>query len=174
LPDNNYLTHDDGIDDPAPLNAIKWDDLEGRLILITPYYTKDVKSLDGDAMREVTFGRVVALDGPGAPLEWDDTPVYPRYLIGQQRPNVGSGRSNLGRVGKDAERKRPGQSAPWVLGKFTDADRQLARSYLTTHPVVIPERSTGGGSGGGNTTLHGPGGATNTGAGHGITDAPPF
>lgn len=138
MPDNNYPA-DDGIDDPAPLNAIRWDDLEGRLILISPYYSKQVKNIDGDGTREVTFGRVVALDGPGAPLEWDDTPIYPRYLIGQLRPNVGSGRSNLGRVGKDTDRKRPGQSAPWVLGKYTDADRQLARQYLVKHPVVVPK-----------------------------------
>lgn len=145
MPDNNYPPiSDDSIDDPAPLNAIKWDELDGRLVLITPHYTKEVPSLDGNAMREVVFARVVMLDGPGSPMIFDDTPIYPRYLVGQLRPGAGTGRSNLGRVGKDASRQRPNQSAPWVLARPTDAERQLARQYLAAHPAPPVVRNQGG------------------------------
>jgi len=43
---------------------------------------------------------------------------------------VGTGRSNLGRVGKDTSRQRRNQSAPWVLGTPTEADKKVAREYL--------------------------------------------
>lgn len=121
----------DEFDDPGSLDSIKWDDLEHRLILVTPIEKRDdIPTPDGRDVREVIFGRVVVLDGPGSPKEYPMTPLFPRYLQGQLRANIGTGRSNLGRVGRDPTRQKPGQSAPWVLGTPTEQDKQLAREYL--------------------------------------------
>ncbi len=129
----------DPFDEPGSLDSLKWADYEHRLVLITPQEVKkDVPNLDGTGVRDVVFGDVVVLDGPGAPEVFRGTPIYPRYLQGQIRANVGTGRSNLGRVGKDASRQQRGQSAPWVLGVPTDADKQTARAYLA-NPVHQPK-----------------------------------
>lgn len=130
VPDNDYDNLDDLIDDPAPLDSPKWEALENRLILITPADEKELPTQDGMGKRMVIHGRVVVLDGPGAPEVWSYTPVFPMYLQGQCRPNLGTGRSNLGRLGKDASRKKAGQTAPWVLAKPSSADRQAASAFL--------------------------------------------
>lgn len=123
----------DPFDEPGALESLKWADIDGRLLLITPLETKhDVPNLDGNGVRDVIIADVAILDGPGAPEEWTATPIYPRYIGGQLRGNVGSGRSNLGRVGQDTSRQKRGQSAPWVLGSPTEADKGLARQYLAT------------------------------------------
>lgn len=121
----------DPFDEPGSLDSLKWADYDGRLVLITPQEIKhDVPNLDGTGVRDVVFGDIVVLDGPGAPEVFKGTPIYPRYLQGQVRANIGTGRSNLGRVGKDASRQQRGQSAPWVLGAPNDADKKAAREFL--------------------------------------------
>lgn len=138
---------DDPFDDPGPLEAIKWEDLEYSLVLITPMEKRDnVPTPDGRDFREVIYGRVVVLDGPQAPKEYAYTPIFPRYLQGQVRSNIGTGRSNLGRVGRDPTRQRPGQSAPWVLGAPSDTDKQLARDHLAraAAPDYAPNAPTPG------------------------------
>lgn len=121
----------DPFDEPGPLDSIKWADYEHRLVLITPHRIEhNVPNLDNTGTRDVTFADVVILDGPGAPEHFRSTPVFPAYIQGQLRGNVGTGRSCLGRVGKDTSRQQRGQSAPWVLGAPSDADKATARSYL--------------------------------------------
>lgn len=124
----------DPFDDPGPIEAIKWVDYENRLILLTPLEVKrDQPNFDGTGLRDVTFGDVVVLDGPGAPEVHHGTPIYPALLQGQIRSNIGTGRSNLGRLGKDGSRQKRGQSAPWILGAPTDADKKIARAYLASY-----------------------------------------
>lgn len=121
----------DQFDNPGPLNAIKWVDHDGQLVLITPLRVdKDVPKPDGDGVRDVIIADVAVLDGPDAPQYYAGTPIFPAYLQGQLRRNVGTGRSCLGRVGKDTSRQQRGQSAPWVLSDPTDADKHAARNYL--------------------------------------------
>lgn len=138
MADSNF-TGQDQFDDPAPLGSIKWDEVENRLVLITPLERRDdVPNLDNTGVREVIYGRVVILDGPGSPDVIEYTPIFPRYLQGQIRPNVGTGRANLGRVGKDKSKQKPGHSVPWMLGAPSEADKAVARAFLAQHPMATP------------------------------------
>jgi hypothetical protein len=133
----------DPFDDPGPLDSIKWADYEHRLVLVTPHRIEhNVPNLDNTGTRDVTFADVVVLDGPGAPLLFRHTPVFPAYIQGQLRGNVGTGRSCLGRIGKDTARQQRGQSAPWVLGTPSDADKALARDHLARAPHTNPPASS--------------------------------
>lgn len=137
----------DPFDEPGGLDSLKWTDYDGRLVLITPAEVKrDVPNMDNTGVRDVTFGDVVVLDGPGAPEIFRGTPIYPRFLQAQVRANVGTGRSNLGRVGKDASRQVRGQSAPWVLGAPTDADKKVARDYLASAHATPARPPAGSGT----------------------------
>ncbi|HEX5523646.1 MAG TPA: hypothetical protein VFX53_09375 [Pedococcus sp.] len=144
----------DPFDGPGSISSLKWEEYENRLVLITPLLAVDKFTTtlgEGPVIR----ADVVVLDGPGSPIEIRDTIIFPKVLQGQIRGNVGTGRSNLGRVGKGE--KRPGQSAPWVLGEPSAADKDIARAYLKANPPRPP--ATGGGAAGGGAT---------------VADAPPF
>lgn len=117
----------DMFDGPGSANGIVWADMENRLLLIKP--------LEKDVVINTSFGEstavradIVVLDGPDAPEEVNDTLIFPKVLQGQVKSNAGSGRYNLGRLGKGVA--KPGQSAPWMLGDPTDADKDVARGYL--------------------------------------------
>lgn len=118
----------DPFDNPAaPGAGIKYEDLENRLLLITSHVQEKAIPTefgDNDAIR----ADVVVLDGPTAGEEISDTLLFPRVLQGQLRPNIGTGRKNLGRLGKGV--KKPGKNAPWLLTDPTDADKAIARAYL--------------------------------------------
>lgn len=113
--------------------GLKWDDVQGNLVLVKPTGIEaGVQTTVGT--KDVTVADVIVLDGPGAPTVYAGTFIFPRVMQGQLRANVGSGRYNLGRVGKGTA--KPGQSAPWVLTDPTDADKAVARSYLAKQPVA--------------------------------------
>lgn len=117
----------DMFDGPASSTGIVWEDIKGRLLLVTPHeVSKDIQTSYGatDAVR----ADVVVLDGPGSPEEYKDTLIFPKVLQGQVRGNAGTGRMNLGRLGQG--NKKPGQSPPWMLGDPTDADKAVARAYI--------------------------------------------
>ena len=117
----------DLFDAPASSTGISWEDLNGRLLLITPHAQEDDIKTDYGVTKAVRAD-IVVLDGPGAPEEYADTLIFPKVLQGQVRKNIGTGRMNLGRLGQG--NKKPGQSPPWMLGDPTDADKSLARDYL--------------------------------------------
>ena len=117
----------DPFDGPASSTGISWEDIKGRLLLITPHSQEEgIKTAHGDAA--AVRADVVVLDGPDAPTEYSDTLIFPKVLQGQVRKNCGTGRMNLGRLGQG--NKKPGQSAPWMLGDPDDADKAVARDYL--------------------------------------------
>jgi hypothetical protein len=117
----------DMFDGPSSATGVVWADLKDRLLLIKPSeVAKEIQTTFGptDAIR----ADVIILDGPGAPEVHADTLIFPRVLQSQVRSNVGTGRMNLGRLGQG--NKKPGQSAPWMLGDPTDADKAIARAYI--------------------------------------------
>lgn len=119
---------DDMFDGPGSTTGIQWEDINGRLLLITPHSVEnEIKTAYGDT--SAVRADVVILDGPDSPVEYNDTLIFPRVLQGQVRGNAGTGRMNLGRLGQG--NKKPGQSPPWMLGDPTDADKAIARDYLT-------------------------------------------
>lgn len=119
----------DMFDGPSSSTGIKWEDVHGRLLLITPHSVEtDIKTSFGDT--DAVRADVVILDGPGAPDEYRDTLIFPKVLQSQVRSNAGTGRMNLGRLGQG--NKKPGQSAPWMLGDPTDADKDIARAHIAS------------------------------------------
>jgi hypothetical protein len=119
----------DMFDGPGSANGIVWADYENRLLLITPH-EKDVVVNTSFGESAAVRADIVVLDGPGAPEEVTDTLIFPKVLQGQVKGNAGTGRMNLGRLGKG--QAKPGQSAPWMLGDPTDADKDTARAYLAS------------------------------------------
>ncbi|MCK8674119.1 hypothetical protein M1M07_23785 [Rhodococcus sp. HM1] len=117
----------DMFDAPGSASGVKWEDLNGKLLLIQP--------LSEEAGINTSFGaanavraNVTVLDGPTAGEEFNDTLIFPKVLQSQVKGNVGTGRFNLGRLGKGLA--KPGQSAPWMLGDPTDSDKDIARAHL--------------------------------------------
>jgi len=145
------MSSNDPFDSPSSSSGIRWEQLNGRLLLVTPLSAeKDIKTDYG--MAEAIRANVVVLDGPEAPSEFRDTLIFPKVLQGQVRANVGTGRANLGRLGQG--NKKPGQSPPWRLSDPTEDDKDVARSYyaggLTTKAATEePEPATSGAPAGG-------------------------
>jgi len=117
----------DLFDAPSSSSGLKWDELNGRLLLVKPTEVVDEITTSYGATSAIRAD-IVVLDGPGAPEEITDTLIFPRVLQSQVRKNAGTGRMNLGRLGQGV--KKPGQSAPWQMADPTDDDKVAARSYL--------------------------------------------
>lgn len=114
-------------DAPGSAAGIDLKEMEGRLLLIKPLTVETgIQTTFGpkDAIR----ADIAVLDGPTAGEEYKDVLIWPLVLQGQIRANVGSGRFNLGRLGKG--NPKPGQQAPWKLADPTDADKDSARAHL--------------------------------------------
>lgn len=117
----------DMFDGPGSANGISWADMENHLLLIKPLEKNvQVNTSFGDST--AVRADVVVLDGANSPGGVNDTLIFPKMLQGQVGGNAGSGRYNLGRLGKGVA--KPGQSAPWMLADPTDEDKATARAYL--------------------------------------------
>lgn len=110
---------------PASAAGIKWDDLNGALLLFTVHgVEQDIKTTFGDT--NAVRADVVVLDGPNTGDKHEDTLIFPKALQGQLRPKVGG--MVLGRLGKGTA--KPGQSAPWLLADYTEQDAAVAQAWL--------------------------------------------
>lgn len=120
----------DMFDGPGSATGIDLKELEGALLLIQPLsYEEGIKTSFGDA--NAVRANVYVLDGTQKGDEYLDTLLFPKVLASQVKGNCGSGRYNLGRLGKG--QAKPGQSAPWMLGDPSDADKDVARAYLAAN-----------------------------------------
>lgn len=114
---------------------------DGQLLLVTPSeYVESISTSfgDTDAVR-VDF---VVLDGPEGAVEVEDTLVFQRMLISALKrqaifnekngvdENTGHPKMTLGVLLQDEDRKKKGQSAPWVLAEPNAEQAQAARDYL--------------------------------------------
>lgn len=121
------MSFEDEFDDPGSGSLFVNADNEGKLLLVYPHeFQSEFTTQAGTG--PAVFGRIVVLDGPEAPVEYDNAIMFGKVLTGQLRSNAGTGRANLGRLGKGE--KKPGQSAPWVLAKANEDDKNLARKYV--------------------------------------------
>lgn len=117
-------------DDPGNIGSPKWDNHNGRLMVIVPL---KVETFNHPTFgeKEATIADVHIIDGPHGPEVMYQTRVYPKVLQLQLASNVGTGRGNKGRLGKGVAKK--GQSEPWVLEKLTDPeDIAAVDEYLST------------------------------------------
>ncbi len=141
----------DPFDSPASSVGIRWEELNGRLLLVTPL-SKEAEIKTDYGVAEAIRANVVVLDGPDSPVEFRDTLIFPKVLQSQVRGNIGTGRANLGRLGQG--NKKPGQSPPWRLADPTEDDKNVARSWYAGAPAKAAETeerepATSGASAGG-------------------------
>lgn len=124
------MSFEDDFDDPGSGDLFVNADNEGKLLLIYPQeYEKEFTTQAGTG--PAVFGKIVVLDGPESPHVYDNAIMFGKVLTGQLRGNAGTGRANLGRLGKGE--KKPGQSPPWTLAKADDNDKKIAREYINTN-----------------------------------------
>jgi hypothetical protein len=110
---------------PLPGGGIKWDALNGALLLVRPTAVEEkVKTSLGE--KDAVVADVTVIDGDDAGEEFADALIFPLVLQGQLRRSIG--RQILGRLGKGLA--RPGQSAPWVLAAPTADDRKAGMRWL--------------------------------------------
>src|SRR5690606_25865675 len=117
----------DMFDPPSTSSGVKLADLSGRLLLIKPLaYEENMQTAFGVA--NAVRANIVELDGPDAGTEHTDVLIFPKVVANQVKDNIGTGRYNLGRLGRG--QAKPGQSAPWILAEPTEEDKDTARRYL--------------------------------------------
>lgn len=134
---------------PAPPSSgVKWDDLNGRLLLIEPKTAETGIATafgDTDAIR----ADIAVLDGDGKGDTYPDALVFPKVLQSQLRQQLGQ--KVLGRLGQGVG--KPGQSPPWLLEAATPDDQQTGIRYLEWRqqntlaapaPATTPPAASGG------------------------------
>ncbi|DAZ90305.1 hypothetical protein [Mycobacteroides abscessus] len=121
---------DDQFDGPGSADQINWEDLEGRLMLLQPLELKERVKTKSYGEKDAIVVNLHVLDGPEAGTVYRNGYVFPLVLQGQIRGNLGTGRFNLGRLGKGVP--NPGQKPPWKLSDPTDAEKDTARRYLAS------------------------------------------
>lgn len=110
---------------PAESSGVKWDDLNGALLIFTVHAVEEgIPTTFGD--KDAVRADVDVVDGPKAGERYPDALVFGLVLIGQLRPNVGS--KVLGRLGQG--NAKPGQKPPWLLAEATEQDTNAATAHL--------------------------------------------
>lgn len=105
--------------------GVDFDDLNGRLLLISPYAVEaGIKTSFGE--KEAIRADVAVLDGPDAGETHTDTLIFPKVLIGQLRPKINQ--KVIGRLGQG--QAKPGQKPPWILTEATEADTKIGVAFL--------------------------------------------
>lgn len=124
--------------DGARSAFVKMDDLEGRLLLVTPTDTGERESnLPGQTGKVYTYivADVAALDGEitdmvdAIPFELEDFQLTGANIVGQLQPKIKRNGKVLGRLTKKKAQQR-GFSDAWVLAEPSEEDKQRARQYL--------------------------------------------
>ena len=123
---------------PAPPGAgIKWEDLNGRLLLIEPTAVKtEIKTAFGES--DAVVADIAILDGDTKGDTYPEALVFPKVLQGQLKSKLGE--KVLGRLGQG--QAKPGQSAPWLLEEATPDDYEVGVRYLdyrTKNEIAKPE-----------------------------------
>lgn len=120
----------DMFDGPSSATGIDLTALEGSLLLVKPLeFVESINTNYGET--SAVRADVIVLDGAQKGETVNDTLIFPKVLQSQVKSNCGTGRYNLGRLGRGAA--KPGQSAPWMLGDPTDQDKDAARAWLAAN-----------------------------------------
>lgn len=123
----NQPYFEDSFSQPASPSKFRPADYQGNLILVWPTeYRQGIKTDYGDS--DAIAARVVVLDASGGIEEHDNVLFFQGALISTLKPSVGTNKPVLGRLGRGTS--KPGQSAPFILTPFTEADAQAARNYF--------------------------------------------
>lgn len=110
---------------PGSSSGVDFETLKGRLLIVTPHSTEEINTSFGE--KEAVRADLVVVDEPGGAVEFLDTLIFPKVLIGQLRSAIGTGKMILGRLEQGIA--KPGQKPPWRLADPDDADRKIAGAW---------------------------------------------
>ena len=111
---------------PHQGDQVKVAELLGCLVLVyARELREDVATTYGPS--DAIVVDIHVLDGGKGGEKFENTMLFQKALIGSLRSAIG-GEPVLGRVGQGVN--KPGQSAPYILQPFTDADAALATGYI--------------------------------------------
>jgi hypothetical protein len=125
---------------PSQGDQVKVAELTGSLVLIWALELReDVPTAYGPS--DAIAVNIHVLDGGKGGEKFENTLLFQKALIGSLRSAIG-GEPVLGRVGQGVA--KPGQSAPYILQPFTDADAALATGYIQrmAKPFQAPANPT--------------------------------
>lgn len=109
----------------APASGIKWENLNGRLLLIEPQGLESaIATTFGET--DAVKADVAVLDGNDKGTDYKEALIFPKVLQSQLRQQIGL--KVLGRLGQG--QGKPGQSPPWILQDATADDQQTGIKYL--------------------------------------------
>lgn len=126
---------------PSQGDKVIISELVGSLVLIWAHeHVEDIQTAFGaaDAVRVDLH----ALDGPKGGEKFENTLIFQKALIGSLRSAIG-GDPVLARIGQGTA--KPGQSPPYVLLPFTDADAAVATGYIQRMPKPFQGAAGNGG-----------------------------
>lgn len=124
---------DNPFSQPAQAAGIKWEDLQGRLLLIEPKAVETgIQTAFGE--KEAVRADVTVIDAPDAPEVYPDALIFPGVLISQTRSLIG--KMVLGRLGQGVG--KPGQKPPWRLDEATEADIAIGKRYVESRKPKNP------------------------------------
>lgn len=119
--------------DPAEPSVVKFDDINGRLLLIDVIKVEtQVPTTFGDS--DAIRADIAVLDGADKGTEYDDVLIFPRVLFRQLERFVGG--KVVGRLGQGV--KKPGQNPPWKLTAATDDEKATAAKYEAWKAAQTP------------------------------------
>jgi hypothetical protein len=111
---------------PSQGDQVKVAELLGCLVLIwVREFREDVTTTYGPS--DAIACDIHVLDGVKGGEKFENTLIFQKALIGSLRSAAG-GEPVLGRISQGVA--KPGQSAPYILTPFTDADAALATGYI--------------------------------------------
>lgn len=125
---------------PPGGNAIDLNPLQGSLLVIeVTGIEEDVQTAFSEAGKPSPAVRanVAVVDGNGAGESYDDVLIWPRYLQGQLRRNVG--KKVLGRLTRGVP-KQAGQSPPWELSPASNDDLTRATEWANRRRFAQPSQ----------------------------------
>lgn len=122
-----------GLVDPTSGDQFKMADNLGRLVIIeAKEFEKDFQTENGPA--DVIRGNVTVLTEDDAktvldePVEYNDTVIFGRAVVGSLKSTVGSGQLVVAVIGQGV--KKAGKNAPWLLEAASDKQKKLAIAHL--------------------------------------------
>jgi hypothetical protein len=125
---------------PSQGDQFKAAELVGSLVLIYVLELReDVTTSFGPA--DAIAADIHVLQGPGAGDSYKNTLIFQKALIGSLRGAIG-GDPVLGRVGQGTA--KPGQSAPYILHPYTDADAAVATAWIQANQKPFQAPATNG------------------------------
>lgn len=107
---------------------------QGSLALIfVREFRQGISTSNGPA--DAVAADIHVLDGPDAGGDYENSLIFGKSLVPSLSGAAGKD-PVLGRFGQGVA--KPGQSAPWVLQQYSDADAAIATAWLAQHAGAAP------------------------------------